>query len=259
MKDQQSSERKDKKYLFAFVAVTALNLMLGAFLIHKSFGQTSKYADQKPLTVEVTAQNDSPLRITFTNIDNSASSFQSIDYAVQNVSSKPIIGYVIWAKGKNTGKIATNFFPTKSFQANVIYTEDLFVERENVKTDEVLSILVDYVEFEDGSSWGNNAQGQSEHITGGRAGVKAAAEQLYDLISNKKMEDLTAILNTELVDIEVPFLENAPNDKWRNGFRSGYKSTISFLKNQRGKNEKELLEKLNEVKKNIQIKGGQKQ
>lgn len=70
---------------------------------------------------------------------------------------------------------------------------------------------------------------------------------------------MTAILNKELVDIEVPFLENAPNDKWRSGFRSGYKSTISFLKNQRGKNDKELLEKLNEVKKNIQIKGGQKQ
>jgi hypothetical protein len=84
MKNHQANERKGKKYLVTFIAITALNLILGAFLIHKSSGQTNKHADQKPLMVEVTAQNDNPLRIMLIDIDNSALSTQKVNYTMFN-------------------------------------------------------------------------------------------------------------------------------------------------------------------------------
>lgn len=258
MKNQQFSERRGKKYLVTFIAVTALNLMLGAFLIHKSSGQTNKYADQKPLIVEIIAQNDSPLRIMLTDVDNSAALLQKVNYAIQNISNKPVKGYVIWANGKSTGKITTNFFPTKLFQTEAVYTEELFLERENIKPNEGLSLSIDYVEFEDGSSWGEDVQGQSEHLIGARAGVEVAIKQFKDLINNRETAALTTILEKKLVDVEVALPKTFQSEKWQKGFTDGYKTIAGFLKNQRGQGYDELLKKLNEIE-NPQIERRQKQ
>ena len=260
MKNELLSARNGKRYLIAITAVSVINIALMSFLLHTSFGQaTDKFTDQQPLKIEVAVQDICPLKITLVDVDNSDSSFQKINYAVQNVSGKPITGYVIWESGKSTGKVATNFFPIKPFQASVIYTGESFVERENIKDDENVSLSVDYVEFADGSSWGNDTQGQSKHIAGGRAGVNAAAEQLSDLIGKGEVGVLTALLKRDLVDIEVPLSGTAQNDKWQYGFRSGYKSAVSFLNKHWGKEDKEILEKLNEVRKYVQIKRGQEQ
>ncbi len=258
MKNQQSNERKGKKYLLAFIAVTALNLPLGTFLIHKSFGQTNKYADQKPLTVEVATQNDSPLRIVLINIDNSALSAQKVNYTVQNIGNKSVKGYVIWANGKNTGKITTNFFPTKLFQPGTVYTEELFIEREGIKPDESLSLSIDYVEFEDSSSWGEDVQGQSEHLIGARAGVESAVKQFKDLINNRETAALTTILEKKLVDVEVTLPKTVQSEKWKKGFTDGYKTIVGFLNSQRGQGHDQLLKKLNEIE-NLQTERRQKQ
>jgi hypothetical protein len=258
MKNHQTNKRKGKKYLVTFIAITALNLVLGAFLIHKSSGQTNKHADQKPLIVEVTAQNDNPLRIMLIDIDNSALSVQKVNYTIQNIANKPVKGYVVWAKGKNTGKITTNFFPTKSFQPGAFYTEELFLERENIKPDESLSLAIDYVEFEDGSSWGEDVQGQSEHLIGARAGVEVAVKELRNLINNRETVALTALLEKKLVDVDVSLPKSVQSEKWQKGFTDGYKTIVGFLKNQRGQGHNELLKKLNEIE-NLQTEGRQKQ
>ena len=258
MKNHQSNKRKGKKYLVTFIAITALNLVLGAFLIHKSSGQTNKHADQKPLIVEVIAQNDNPLRIMLIDIDNSALSVQKVNYTIQNIANKPVRGYVIWAKGKNTGKITTNFFPTKSFQPGTVYTEELSVEREGIKPDESLSLSIDYIEFEDGSSWGEDIQGQSEHLIGARAGVEVAVKELRSLINNRETAALTALLEKNLVDVDVSLPKTAQSEKWRTGFTDAYKAIVGFLNNQRGQGHNELLKKLDEIE-SLQTKGRQKQ
>ena len=258
MKNHQSNKRNGKKYLVTFIAVTALNLVLGAFLIHKSSGQTNKHADQKLLIVEVTAQNDSPLRIMLIDIDNSALSAQKVNYTIQNIANKPVKGYVVWAKGKHTGKISTNFFPTKSFQPGAFYPEELFLERENIKPDESLSLSIDYVEFEDGSSWGEDAQGQSEHLIGARAGAEVAVKELRSLINNRETAALTALLEKNLVDIDVSLPKTVQSEKWQRGFTNAYKAIVGVLHNQRGQGHNELLKKLDEIE-SLQTKGRQKQ
>lgn len=253
MKNLKLSKRS---YLVAFSIVMILNVCLGIFLIRNVLAQTSddKLKNQLPIKVEVVEQKDNPILITVINVDNSAESYQKINYAVQNIGNKSIRGYVVWGSGKNTGKIITNFLPTKLFQPNASFTEELFIERENLKSDGKISLTIDYVAFEDGSSWGEDTQGQSEQINGGCVGAATAAEQFVKIIENKDEATLNNIMKKPLLEVEIPLPEGFKNksEKWQTGFRGGYKSIISYIKKQQDKGGKELLESLNEIKQNLQ-------
>lgn len=258
---KQFNIQKGKKYLVAFIFVMFLNLCLGAFLLHRTLAQTVKddYQDQPPLVAETSVKKNSPLLITIINVDNSPLSYQTVNYTVQNISGKPVSGYVILSSGKNTGKIVTNFFPVKSFQVDSINQDELNLERSNIQPSEILSLSIDYIEFENGSSWGIDSQGQSEHIAGGRAGVESATEQLKRLIDKRETAGLNALLETNLVDIDVPLPNSVQSEKWRKGFEQGYKGVIYFLKGQNASGIEKISEKLNEIKKKNQIETRQKQ
>jgi len=258
---KQLNIQKGKKYLVAFIFVMLLNLGLGAFLLHRTLAQTSKsdYRNQPPLVAEASSQKNSPLLITIINVDNSPSSYQTVNYTVQNISGQPIRGYVILGSGKDTGKIVTNFFPVKSFQVDSINQDELNLERSNIQPSDILSLSIDYVEFEDGSSWGIDSQGQSEHIAGGRAGVESATEQLKSLVDKRETASLNALLERDLVDIDVPLPNSVQSEKWRKGFEKGYKGVVYFLKGQSESGIEKISEKLDEIKRKNQTERRQKQ
>lgn len=249
MKNQESYERKGKHYMVAFIAVTVLNLMLGAFLIHKSFGQTNKHAEQKPLTIEVVAQNDSPLQITLINVDNSAPSFQVINLAVQNTGNKPVRAYSVYAEGKLTGRTVTSNFAAKLLQQGESYNNRLPVERENIKADEKLSLSVDYVEFEDGSSWGDDTQQRSMKITAEREGRKAAIKQIKDLVKNQDFNTLTNLFSQEITELSFPLQSSNQTTDWQNSFQGGYRSAIAILREYQKRGIDSLSTQLDEMEK----------
>lgn len=256
MKNQEMKTNKSRTYLMAFVVVTVLNVALAVYLLQISFAQTNenRFKDQPPVKVELTTQSDSPLRITVINVDNSETSSQTVNFTIQNISNKLIKGYVILG----SGKIVTHFFPVKSFQPRAFNRDELSLERENIKTDEPFLLSIDYVEFDDGSSWGEDKQRQSDNIAGGRAGVKAATEQLKKIINQREITTLTAFFEIQLADVDVPLPESVQSEKWQSGFRNGYKSIVGFLKGQREKGVEELSKKLDEIRDN-QIERRQKQ
>lgn len=250
-----------KNYLVAFVFVMLLNTFLSVFLLHKVFAQKidSIIENQPPVAAKVLEQKDSPLLLTIINVDNSAVSFQTINFAVQNTSNQSIKGYVIFGNGKNTGKIMTSFFPAKSFQVGSTSRDELNLERINIQPSEILSLSIDYVEFEDGTFWGEDIQGQSEQIAGGRAGVEFAIEQFKNLSDKREIATLTALLDKKLVDIDVPLPNSIQSERWSKGFQEGYKGIVFSLKGQKEKGVEKISEKLDEIRKNNQIERRQKQ
>ncbi len=161
--------------------------------------------------------------------------------------------------GRNTGKIITNFFPVKSFQAQSINLDALNQERSNIQPSDILFLSIDYVEFEDGSSWGEDTQGQSEQIAGGRAGVEAATEQLKTLVDKREIASLNSLLERELMDVNVPLTNSAQSEKWRKGYEKGYKGVVYFLKGQSATGIEKISEKLNDIKRKNQTERRQKQ
>lgn len=256
------NEYSKKTYLIGFAFLMLLNICLAVFLIKSVLAQTSdeKLKNQSSIVAQVANQDESPLSIRVINVDNSNQDYQIVNFIVQNTGNKPVRGYVINGANKNTGKIITNFLPTKLFELNAVFTEELFVERENIKSDKNLLLSVDYVKFADDGSWGEDTQGQSERIAGGIAGAIDAIEQLRKIIEKRETVILRTALKKDLAEVEVALPETfrTKGENWKSGFRTGYKSIISFLKSQQDKSDEELLMKLKEIRESLQVERKEK-
>lgn len=251
-----------KTYLIVFVFVMTLNGFLAVFLWQNVLAnsETKTFKNQPPIAATVDKQTDSPLVITIAGIDNSNENYQTLRYTLQNTAGKPVKGYVILGGYENSRKILTNFLPAKALQPNAFAEGELAVERENVKPDKPVSLAVDYVEFEDGSAWGTDSGGQSEHISGGRAGADAAAGQFITLIEKNETAALADLMKKQLAEVEVPLPEASKikSEKWLRGFQQGYKSIVGFLQSRQDKGNDENLTKLGEIRKNLRIERRQK-
>ncbi|HMS42941.1 MAG TPA: hypothetical protein PKE69_22110 [Pyrinomonadaceae bacterium] len=239
-------------FLTAFVFIMILNISLVYVLINGVFAQSSdeKWKNQLPISVEISRQIESPLKITLINVDNSNLNYQAVNYSVQNTTNKAIRGFVILGSGKRIGRIITSFFPIKTLQPGSILNEQYVIERENIESKEELTLTVDFVDFVDGTFWGEDTQGQSEQILGQKVGAISATEQFINQIERNEFESLNDLMNKKLIDFEVsiPNIFNNKSENWRKGYISGYKSIISFLKSQQGSEKNEILKRLRETK-----------
>lgn len=221
-----------KTYITAFVFVMLLNICLGVFLIRNVLAQKTDATikNQPPIVAEVSEQNDSPLKITIIDVDNSESLFQVINSVLQNTSKKPILAYTLVANSKSSGKVSTQYFGNKYFQPNEFVNYEIGIERQNLETNDKVSLSVDYVLFENGSSWGADTQKESERIAGNFQGKKKALKELTNLFIKEKTDFVNKITQKESTDFSSPILDPKQPSKWQTGFQQGYKSVISQLK-----------------------------
>lgn len=245
---------KSKNFLLLFIFVMLLNTVLVVVLIRASFGQAQKndFSSQQPIEAEVVRQKNCPLRIMIINVDNSNPSFQTINYSLQNISGKPVKAYALLGDGKNNGKVITNFLSLELLQPNKYEFDNFPIEREPIKEKDTVFLSIDYVEFEDGSSWGSDSQRKSKEITGQREGVKAAIKQLKDSIKNQNVsseKDITKFLERDIQEISVDVPNTNQSDEWKKGFRRGYKTVIFVLQDKGKQGTESLAKKLDEMEK----------
>ena len=253
MKIRSLSIQKNRRYLLAFIFVMLMNLSLSIILLRVSFGQTkvADFSNQPDVKVKLLEQKDCPLQITFINVDNSSLSNQTINYSLQNLSNKSIRAYTLIGNAKNDGKIITVSFTTELFEPNKYEFNNLFLERETIKKNSSATLSVDYIEFEDGSSWGADSQGQSKEIAGEREGRKAAIKELKESIKRQNSTDvLMNLLKQDIKKINVSVPNTKESDQWKKGYRLGYKAVISVLQDLDKSEDANLhLKKLDEMEK----------
>ncbi|HEY0427454.1 MAG TPA: hypothetical protein VGC76_06575 [Pyrinomonadaceae bacterium] len=242
---------KSKKYLLLFALVMVLNIALTVVLLRVSFGQTKRddFSSQQPVKVEVMEQKNNPLRITVVTVDNSALSHQEVIFSLQNLDRKAVRAYTLLGSSKSSGKIITGFFAAKLFKAEEPVINSLPIERQNIKEDEPVILSIDYVEFEDGSSWGTDSRGKSMEINGEIEGVKTAIRQLKDLIKNQSADSLAALLKQETQEITVDVPDINQSEEWKKGFRMGYRTVISILQRVDKQTTENLARRLDELEK----------
>ena len=230
------------------IKVKFLKLSVFGMLIffQSLFGQTIENLPQEqvPVNVEVAAQKDSPLLVTFLNVENSASSYQVINYTLQNVGNKPIRAFTVLNYGSTT-----SFRLFKPFQPNQVSYDQSYIERANLRRPKTIFLSVDYVEFSDGSSWGEDSMKMSEWVAGHRSGAKAAVEKVRSLIKNNDSEGLSAVLKYEITALPVSESKTGNSHKWQRGFGSGYSSIVSTLEKQSNQSFEALIIKLDELEK----------
>ncbi|HEX8197896.1 MAG TPA: hypothetical protein VF571_17020 [Pyrinomonadaceae bacterium] len=229
MQNQEMKTKKNRTYLTAFVFVTVLNVMLAVYLLQISFAQINenRFKEQPPLKVEVVTQEDSPVRLTVINVDNSQQSFQAVNFSIQNISPKKIRAYVILHNDKSgAGKTSISFL--ERFTPGQITQDTFSEERVNIKKDGKLFLSLDYVEFDDGSVWGKDTQKQSEYIAGQNEGQKAAVNK-FNLLIHQNKDAVIEFLRQPETEMDSLVTNNEKTDKWHRGFKNGYRTVLTRL------------------------------
>ena len=249
-------KRLSKRHLVRFSVVWMLNLVIAIFSISAVPAQLTAKAEQvrAPITVEVANLPDSPLLVSLVRVDATGERFQKIDLNIQNVSEKSIRGYVLATSyGKAGGETTSTFFPAKPFSKGSLSDTQLVVMDENIKSDTKLIVFIDYVSYTDRTVWGADERKMSDSISGMISGASFAASEFNGMIKKETgLASLDAIVDTPPVDLKVAMPAGTENqsDRWRSGFRSGYKGLVHHVKVHRS--DPDFVTQLEEFRKNLQ-------
>lgn len=226
------------KRLVSVMVVAALNISLLTFLIHLRATpalEASSYtvgAGQHP-KVSVAAQENVPLGITIGNIDASNPLTPRVEYVVQNISSKLIRAYTVLedtATKSSIGKTSTIVNITSVKQILQPYqsmagTVDGQSYQEPL---EILTLSIDFVEFADGTTWGDDTQQTAETLRGQRAGGSETIKKLRELMLKQGGGAVASLVKQKNITVVSPTPDQPA--KWQYGFQVGQNTVLYRLK-----------------------------
>ena len=216
------------KLSFKFVALGILTGSL--WLLYNSYGYSQT---APPPRIVVAKQPDSPLLILSTYVDSSNSLSPHYGYSVTNISDKPIRAYAIQervsidAGAPIISTTWTNSPAVKLFlKPHESRQEDGGQGRTYNSPPVKVELTVDFVEFADGTRWGDDAGKYGEMLDGERAGGKAAMKKYREILATKGIGELEQELaNSTLIQPETP-----KSVDWNNGFSVGVNRVKRRLK-----------------------------
>jgi hypothetical protein len=181
-----------------------------------------------PDFIKIADQPDSPISLTLPERHDFGSYFNPVTYSVRNNSEKPIRSVVITGFPKHPHHAVG----LSSLQPGATRTLS-FGDLNARKSDEIFTLVVDYVIFTDGTHWGADKTGESEFLLGFIDGQKRIYQDVKKLVAVKNDEALHEFL---LKPSNIPEL-SPPGGRTRRdwGWAQGYtywKHTFEFdLKN----------------------------
>jgi hypothetical protein len=154
-----------------------------------------------------------------------------------NVSNKPIRAYAIkqGIEGQTqTGQVsfitldATN---QPRLRPNQVTTDFDSVYQADDRQQHIV-FFIDYVEFSDGSKWGQDSAKSSERSAGQRAAAYVLSKRLLKILNAGNPNDVIAALDKGEANIEPP---SRRSYEWKEGFRFGCKTMAQSLKRAQSK------------------------
>jgi hypothetical protein len=227
------------KLSIRFLVLGILTGSLWFFYNNSGFSQTT------PPRIIVAQQPGSPILVLSTYVDSSDPLRPRYGYTVTNTSDKPIRAYTIQEKVSVSGA-----------GGPIIYTDlthlpavKLFLKPHDSNQEEggvgriynfppeKVELVVDFVEFADGTRWGDDTSRSGEQLDGFRAGGKAAIRKYREILAGNEANALEQVLGGQ-VSIQPDIHPRSP--EWLSGFNWGVnhvKARLSLAKTKGGKEE----------------------
>lgn len=223
----------------ALLLSTAVVVSLTAFNstgTHRRGSPLPSRARTQLLKVLVEEKQDAPLTIS-SIVNNTVDPLAPVvQFTLTNVSRKPIRAYAI------SHEVRTERATSKGVELNnaVSLKGVLLPNRpqpaalDNTTYSEAVAsikLIVDFVEFTDGTTWGVDEFKSAEKLAGRRAGARATRERLLALL---EAEGALAVIHAVTPD---EFTFEAPEGKspeWLDGFRLGVKSVRARVRHAGG-------------------------
>jgi hypothetical protein len=185
----------------------------------------------------VAEQPGSPLLILLTGQDSSNPLEPKYWYSITNATDKAVSAYAIQESvtlGAGSPIVGTGFvhFPAAEvlFQPHASRQEAAGIGKAYQRAPVEIVLTVDFVEFADGSRWGDDIGKSGERLDGLRAGGKAAITKYRGVLLKEGvtgLESALAVQETTLMNAE----DVKKSADWRDGFNSGENIVKSRLTN----------------------------
>lgn len=232
--------------VFVSSTVNAGILSLAAILLFAcgpTYAQTPEELHLIPTSVvEVVGQPACPIAIEPVTIEAPMDNrYLDIRVRLRSVSNKSIVGIVISISTTKpgTGMSVTIFKVDDLLRISDVLDDQYRVELGHREGNEMVSdggvlpktfLSVDYIKFDDGSSWGDDSAKRSVSIDDTLKGARAALADLLDLYSNPGSEDVNkmkAVLKDRLAAISPS--ENGESKGQSLAYVGGYRNVLLVL------------------------------
>ncbi len=193
---------------------------------------TAIAATQQTPKIIIHEQQGSPVIISAQYVDASTPTRPIFTYVLANVSGKPIRAYTIKhevsygddqykSRGANSVQLPSMsqaLLPSQSRQE-----EGGGEARYNQPVNEIV-LSVDFVEFADGTTWGEDEYKFAEKLAGVRAGGKAALKKFREKLNKGGLDALSDVLTQD--DITAPDILNGSQER-----KEGFETGVSVVRN----------------------------
>jgi hypothetical protein len=211
------------------VILILLSISLLTLIRSSAFGQSANFGKQTPIVVDAMNQPDSPLIITLVGVNNTAERVQAINFTLQNTNLKKIKNYSILLSYRPNSLRSGLYTFQSAIAPGQVIERSVSEARVNIDEEKTALLSVDYVVFEDGSSWGEDSKKESKFLSSFEEGQKKALSEVKDLINKSDKAALSKLLLREDFETDIPTTGVNTPDNQRIGFSSGYKSVLVAL------------------------------
>jgi len=198
--------------------------------------QESARTIQEPVqtpVVKIRQQDGSPLRISILQVDVTDALNPAIQLMVINSGDKPVQAFAIrhddlTQTTRSSGvSISNAALPRAVLYPGQWKTETIDGTGYSEPVKQII-LSVDFVEFEDGFTWGQDSYRSAERLAGNRAGAEAATKYLTKVIETEG-ED-AVVVTLEKLKIDPP---SNQSPEWTEGFRGGINAVRARLQQTR--------------------------
>jgi hypothetical protein len=206
------------KLSLKFLVVGAL---IGCLLV---FYRANTVSQARELRVVAVEQPGSALRIVLTSMESKDPLRPRYGYTITNIVDQPIAAYAIRESGVMPSGVLVNtttFLHFPSVDVSLRPYETKYQEGTSGITykepPKEIRLSVDFVEFVDGSRWGEDSSKSGERMDGKRAGGKAAIKKYRDVLDAGGLKSFQSVLS----EPAIVNPDESASDQWKEGFKSG--------------------------------------
>lgn len=179
-----------------------------------------------PAGMRVAERADAPVTVTLNGVQMVSRDQAALNYSVTNLSRNNIRALVIVGPTAMIKYSAILGAPLRPGAAEAFNAGSLLTK----KVRNPYEIAVDFVLFDDGTTWGPNSTGDGDQLIGVYDGQKAAYTDAIRFTEAANERDVMAWLHSEDIARNPPGIGRILNKKWRAGYLYGYTEAHELFK-----------------------------
>lgn len=215
-----------------FLKVIILGIFIGLLVVFQSGGPFASVTAAQSLTITVQAQPGAPIGISSIILNSPDPLEPEFTYLVSNKSQKNIDAYAIRYVVASGGQLAEAVELRVGDSPDTVLTPGqvewgTFTGQTSSQPVRSIELIVDFVRFSDGTTYGRDKHKSAEQLNGHRAGVRAEADRLIEIRTKKGLEAVLSAITSADGGASAP---SGQTPQWEEGFRVGIATLRGRLK-----------------------------